>query len=362
MYVSYKKYTLNFKFLAGTSRGALQQKDSYFIKIAKEKNALQFGIGECSLLRGLSVDDIPDYETQLAQCCKKLEEEAADLQSEQAVLEWVDSHIDEKLPSIRFGFEMALLDLINGGKRQLLENPWSQIPYQPIIINGLVWMNTKEHMLEQVREKIQAGFDCIKIKIGAIDFEEELSLLHYIRDHYTADEITIRVDANGAFEENDVFYKLEKLAEFEVHSIEQPVSAGQPVLMRKVCAHSPVPVALDEELIGVNGLSPRTELIDQILPQFIILKPSLLGGISACREWIRIAEERSIAWWVTSALESNIGLNAIAQFTASYPIKLPQGLGTGQLYHNNIDSPLLISEGKLHYDMNSKWDIKPVIE
>ncbi len=360
MHISFQKYTLDFKFLAGTSRGTLRHKVSYFLKVAHQEGASLFGTGECAPLAGLSIDDVPDYEQQLSRCCKQLENDAPDLQDEQAVLKWVEDHVDEKLPSVRFGFEMALLDLMKGGQRQLMDNPWSQFPFQAIPINGLVWMNSREHMLNQLQDKIRTGFDCIKIKIGAIDFGEELSLLRSIREHHPAEEITIRVDANGAFGEKDVFQKLDSLARFDVHSIEQPVQAGQTALMRKVCAQSPVPVALDEELIGVNGLSSRTELIDEILPQYIILKPSLLGGISACRDWVRIAEERDIGWWITSALESNVGLNAIAQLTANYPLNLPQGLGTGQLYHNNVGSPLVIREGMLYYDQHESWNIDPI--
>lgn len=361
MNANYQKYRLDFRFLAGTSRGTLQHKDSYFVQLTHDKDKKTIGLGECSPLKGLSVDDIPDYEQQLSRCCQLLIKNPPPLQNEQEVLQWVEDHVDEKLPSIRFGFEMALLDLMKGGKRQILGNRWSQAPFRPIPINGLVWMNKREHMLEQVREKISTGFDCIKIKIGAIDFEEELSLLRFIREHHSAKEITIRADANGAFGEEDVFYKLDKLAQYDVHSIEQPVRAGQPALMRKVCGQSPVPVALDEELIGVTGLSPRTELIDEILPTYIILKPSLLGGIAASREWIRIAEERNIDWWITSALESNVGLNAIAQLTATFPVELPQGLGTGQLYHNNLTSPLRIHRGHLLYDKEGQWNIDPVL-
>jgi L-alanine-DL-glutamate epimerase-like enolase superfamily enzyme len=218
-------------------------------------------------------------------------------------------------------------------------------------------MGERELMKKRIEEKLAAGFNCIKMKIGAIDFEDEIKLLSYIRERFPAEQISLRVDANGAFTEKDVFNRLEQLAALDIHSIEQPVKAGQAPLMRRLCAQSEVPIALDEELIGIHGLSRRGELLDEIRPQYIILKPGLLGGLSASREWIRLAEERQIGWWITSALESNIGLNAIAQFTASYDVNMPQGLGTGQLYSNNIPSPLRIEAGQLHFDSSANWDL-----
>ena len=357
MYAAYTKYRLDFLFEAGTSRGKLQQRDIFLIKIYKDKNDSVYGVGECAPLSGLSQDDVPDFEEKLKECLKKLISHPPDLQSEQHIFGWVKNHVDEKLPSIKFGIEVALLDLLHGGNRQIVDNNWSQHPYQPIPINGLIWMNSLGHMMQQLKEKIEAGFDCIKIKIGAINFEDELSLLKHIRARYSAEKITIRVDANGAFNENNVFFKLEKLAKYEVHSIEQPVKAGQYPLMRKVCQESPVDVALDEELIGIHTWGKRTELLDEIKPSYIILKPTLVGGIASSTEWVKLAEERNIGWWVTSALESNVGLNAIAQLTATYSINMPQGLGTGQLYHNNFDSPMWIKDGKLHYQANGSWDL-----
>lgn len=362
MYATYQKYTLNFKFLAGTSRGVLRHKDSYFIKVSQEKGAKHYGIGECAPLSGLSIDDVPDYEMQLANLCDHISQDCPSLHDEKGILDWVETHVDEKYPSLRFGSEVALLDLWQGGRKKILTNPWSESPSSAIPINGLIWMNDQEHMMHQLQEKLQAGFTCIKIKIGAIDFDQEMALLQFIREHYSAEDVTIRVDANGAFHEKDVFTKLERLAKFDVHSIEQPIQPKQPSLMRTICAQSPVPIALDEELIGVHGLSPRSELLDQIMPQYIILKPSLLGGIRASREWIRLAEERNMGWWITSALESNIGLNAISQFTATYPVKWPQGLGTGQLYKNNIPSPLTISDGMLHYRQDISWQDEQIIQ
>jgi o-succinylbenzoate synthase len=356
MYTSFKKHTLNFRFLAGTSRGVLRHKDSYFIKVSQDKGAKLCAWGECAPLRGLSVENFASLEQKIADVCDYINHHEISFEDEAAAYTLAAQLADEQWPSLRFGLETAFLDYFHGCDRKIMDNPWSESPFQPISINGLVWMSDKQHMLEQLKSKLAEGFSCIKIKIGAIGFEDEIALLKFIRQHYSAEEITIRVDANGAFDEKDVFRKMDALAQYAVHSIEQPVPPAHFTLMRKLCAQSPLAIALDEELIGVNGFSRRAELLDEIRPQYIILKPSLLGGMEACREWIRLAEERNIGWWMTSALESNVGLNAIAQFTATYQPKIPQGLGTGQLYHNNIDSPLLISNGHLMYRRNSNWD------
>lgn len=355
MYATYHKHTLQFKFLAGTSRGVLRRKDSYFIKVSQNKGDTLYGLGECAPLQGLSIDAKPNYQERVAELCQRISSQEINLADEQDAFSWVDTHVSEDFPSLRFGAEMALLDLMHGGKKQILQNNWSQSPNRAIPINGLIWMNDQPHMLSQLKEKLNQGFDCIKIKIGAIDFNQEIELLEFIRKHYGSELVTIRVDANGAFSESDVFDKLDRLSSLEVHSIEQPIQPQQYALMRKLCAHSPVPIALDEELIGVHESGEKVQLLDQILPQYIILKPSLLGGMQACREWIRLAEERNIGWWITSALESNIGLNAIAQLTATYPVQLPQGLGTGQLYENNIPSPMVIRNGKLYYKEDGIW-------
>lgn len=362
MYCTFQKYTLHFKFPAGTSRGVLRHKDSLFIKVSQAYPAKLYGIGECAPLKGLSLDDRDDMEEVLKQTCQKLKASNWKPENEEDILRWVEENIDKRLPSVRFGMETALLDAYHKGKRLIMHNPWSEAPHQPISINGLVWMGDKEWMLDQVRKKLEEGYNCIKIKIGAIDFEEEMKLLAYIRNHYTSDQITIRVDANGAFTKEDVYQKLERLSKYEIHSIEQPIAAGQHSLMRELCTQSPVAIALDEELIGVMDKDEKIELLEKINPQYIILKPTLLGGIKASREWISIAEERSIGWWITSALESNIGLNAIAQFTAPYRLSIPQGLGTGQLYHNNIASPLEIHNGHLHHSSLAVWDLNVLEE
>lgn len=357
MYCTFQKYTLHFKFLAGTSRGVLRHKDSFFIKVSQAYPAKLYGLGECAPLKGLSPDDRPDLEAVLQHCCQKLSASNWEPESEADILTWVQENIDKNLPAVRFGMETALLDTFHQNQRMIVANPWSEAPHHPIAINGLVWMGEKDWMLEQVKNKLESGFSCIKIKIGAIDFAQEMALLSFIREHYTVEQITIRVDANGAFTAKDVYQKLETLASYDVHSIEQPIAPGQPQLMRELCAHSPVAIALDEELIGVVETKEKIALLENLKPQYIILKPTLLGGILASREWIRLAEERKIGWWITSALESNIGLNAIAQLTATYKSDIPQGLGTGQLYHNNFSSPLKIEKGHLYYNTHETWDL-----
>jgi o-succinylbenzoate synthase len=259
-------------------------------------------------------------------------------------------------PSITFGLETAILDLIHGGRMMIFDTPFSH-GMGSIPINGLVWMGDKDFMRRQIREKISEGYRCIKMKIGAIDFDSECALLHEIRKEYTEDELSLRLDANGAFQPAEALYKLRVLSEFRIHSVEQPVKQGLEE-MKEICMSSPVPVALDEELIGKYSYEEKLSLLEKIRPAYIILKPTLLGGFGSCREWIEIAGLLNTGWWITSALESNIGLNAIAQFTAAFSPAVPQGLGTGKLYHNNIESPLVITEGSLQYDPANKWDFK----
>jgi len=340
MKVRHRKYTLDFKRPSGTSRGVLRQKETYFIEI-KEGNRI--GIGECGLFRGLSYDDTPAFESQLARVCDALEK------GEDSTALLAD------FPSIQMGVEMALLSLNSPTPFQLFDTAFGQ-GIQPIPINGLVWMGDLAFMRQQVFDKINAGFDCIKLKIGALDFEQECQLLAEIRERYAANSVTLRVDANGAFSANEALEKLQQLAAFDLHSIEQPISAGQHKALTELCAKTPLPIALDEELIGVLKLADKAALLDRIKPQYIILKPSLLGGFKASEQWIRLASERGIDWWVTSALESNIGLNAIAQWTAALHTKMPQGLGTGSLFTNNINSPLVVSEGVLRYDNSLTWE------
>lgn len=351
----FSKHTLNFKFEAGTSRGVLTQKDSYFIKIFDTENPSVFGLGECAPLKGLSIDDRPDFELQLLSICEYFNT------IELEVFSWnlniiLDQVLDKSFPSIVFGFETAMLDLLNGGKRIIFNNAFHQAQ-RNININGLIWMGDKDFMLRQIDEKLASGYNTIKMKVGAIDFEKECQLLAYIRQHFSKNEITLRVDANGAFGVNEALEKLKKLAEYDLHSIEQPIRHGNTDAMAELCQTTPIPIALDEELIGMIEYPDKYKLLKKIMPQFIILKPSLVGGFQQCREWIENANRLKIGWWMTSALESNVGLNAITQFTAEFSNPLPQGLGTGQLYHNNIPSPLSIDKGQILYRPDSQWDL-----
>lgn len=348
----YTTHTLRFKFPAGTSRGVMHEKKSWYIRLSCHGRA---GVGEAGPLPGLSIDNRPDFEEKLRNVCGKLEQEHLPA-SEEEVMELAWRLCGQEWPSIRFAVETALLDWLRGGKRMLFDNTFWR-GEQSLPINGLIWMGEKEKMRERLQQKLAEGYSCLKMKIGAIDFEEECALLEEVRQHFSASEITLRVDANGAFSPAEAPEKLQRLSVYDLHSIEQPVKAGQPEVMRELCKTSPVPVALDEELIGVSAEKQGAALLNLLQPPFIILKPSLLGGMAACRRWIELAEERSVGWWITSALESDIGLNAISQFTANYRIELPQGLGTGQLYHNNIPSPLAPEQGKLRYNHSKEWDL-----
>ncbi len=348
-----KKYPLKFKFDAGTSRGVLREKTSCFIAIFDERDPSCFGLGECGPLPGLSPDLNNDLDTEIQRVCSRFELLREIISDD--VNSLLRNLVKEDYPALRFAVETALMDYINDGQRLFYKNKFSS-GEQGIPINGLVWMGNKDFMLSQVREKIEHGFDCIKIKVGAIDLESELQVLKSIRSKYSKDQISIRLDANGAFNAHTVAQALGQMAVYDIHSIEQPVPAGHWDLMANVCRNSPIPVALDEELIGINSLNEKNEVLRYLRPSYIILKPTLLGGMSACNDWIRLANGMGIGWWVTSALESNIGLNAIAQYTAQLSVNIHQGLGTGMLYHNNIPSPLTIRNGKLWYSKETKWD------
>lgn len=346
-------HLLKFRFEAGTSRGSFREKETWFIKAFEEGNDQVFGLGEASPLKGLSEDYSSDYQEVLISYLKSFE--TTDIpETTKDILELVSQEIPAHLPSVRFGLETALIDLLNGGVRKVFDTDFYEGKYR-IPINGLIWMGDETFMHLQIEEKLKAGFDTIKMKVGAINFHQELALLESIRERYSANDITLRVDANGAFAENDVEEKLTQLASLDIHSIEQPVKPNQPDLMRRLCRAEILPIALDEELIGVHEYKVKEELLESISPQYIILKPSLVGGIKACQEWINIAQNQGISWWMTSMLESNVGLNAIAQFTSQYKPSLPQGLGTGQLYYNNIDAPLEIRRGELLYNVPKSW-------
>jgi O-succinylbenzoate synthase len=336
---SFKKYQLHFKSPVLTSRGEMQVKNGYFLFISDGNYT---GTGECSFIEGLSIDPLDKYEETLANICKLIENNQP-----------VADSITESFPSMLFGLETALQDLKTGGKKMLFDNGFTKGKTK-IPINGLAWMGTKEFIHQQIQTKIEAGFKCIKIKVGAINFEDELSLLRFIRSKFPPEVIEIRLDANGAFVEQDVFKKLEQLSAFAIHSIEQPVKQGQYDLMQRVCAQSTISIALDEELIEHKGLT-KNELLNLIKPQYIILKPSLLGGWKASDEWIESASKLNIGWWVTSALESNIGLNAIAQWVFTKTTSMVQGLGTGELYTDNISSPLYMQGGFLGYNPKMEW-------
>ncbi|WP_035643667.1 o-succinylbenzoate synthase [Flavobacterium sp. ASV13] len=341
MTATYHKYMLEFKRPSGTSRGIMTEKETWFIVL--EENGKK-GIGECGILRGLSADDRDDYEEKLQWVCQNIH--LGETALWEALLEF---------PSIQFGVEMAFLSLKS-------ENPYLLFPSdftnnsKSIEINGLVWMGEASFMKEQIEDKLADGFKCIKLKIGAIDFQRELDLLQFIRTHFSAEQIEIRVDANGAFPLNEALDKLNQLKEFQLHSIEQPIRKGNVQAMHNLCKVTPFPIALDEELIGVFSFEDKEKLLQEIKPQYIILKPSFIGGFRGTKEWIDLADKYGIGWWITSALESNIGLNAIAQWTFIQNSKMPQGLGTGALYTNNFDCPLEVSKGQLWYNVSKKWD------
>lgn len=331
--LEYVPHTLTFKQAAGTSRGVLNTKKCWILT-AKYRDLK--GIGECSVIPGLS----PDYNSD-----EQYEAVLNDLiKNPQQFLFSPDRLVN--YPSILFGLETAILDLMQGGTGILFPSAFTE-GKQGIPINGLVWMGDPSFMQEQIETKLQDGFSCIKMKVGAIHFQDEFQLLKSIRDRYSKEQITIRVDANGAFSESEALEKLKQLADLDIHSIEQPIAAGQNDALDRLCAVSPLPIALDESLIGVNAISDKQALLRKIKPQYIILKPSLHGGLKGTREWIQIAESMKIPYWITSALESNIGLNAIAQFTATLDPQIPQGLGTGGLFVENFPSRLKIENGYL---------------
>ncbi|MCT4616040.1 MAG: o-succinylbenzoate synthase [Marinifilaceae bacterium] len=334
----FKYHKLIFKFNAGTSRGILKTKDSWFLKI---KNESVEGIGEVSIIPKLSIDFNSGIEQKLAEVCKNIN--------------YYIDNLDNELfdyPSIKFAIETAILDIKNGGRKIIFDNNFSR-GLDSIDINGLIWMGDRDFMLDQIKTKIKESYKCIKLKIGALDFDTEYKLLEYIREQLP--NIELRVDANGAYDKNKALFVLEKLKNLGIHSIEQPIKQGQIKDMADLCISPKTDIVLDEELIGIHDYVSKENLLISIKPQYIILKPSLIGGFKSSEEWIEIAERNDIKWWITSALESNIGLNAIAQWTYNMESKLAQGLGTGMLYENNISSPLCIRSGKLYYDNNLEW-------
>ena len=338
---TYYKYILQFKTPSGTSRGILKNKETWFLYISKEG---KFGVGECGLFRGLSIDDRPDYEDKLKWVCNNIEL-GLDILLAKTI----------HFPSIQIGLEQAFLSLQSPSPFKLFVSNFTE-SNKSIDINGLIWMGDREFMNDQIKEKIAQGFRCLKMKIGAIDFATEIQLLASIRKEFSINDIELRVDANGAFKPSEALEKLKILSNYDLHSIEQPIRQGHYQEMALLCEETPLPIALDEELIGVFDVTKRTKMLQIIKPQYIILKPSLVGGFKESLEWIELAKKSGIGWWVTSALESNIGLNAIAQWTATLKSSMPQGLGTGGLFTNNFDSPLEVYKGGLYFNKNKNWN------
>lgn len=361
--------TLHFKQPAGTSRGVYTTRHSYYLTLTSDEMPGVEGVGECATLPDLSCDAKPEYAVTLRQVCQMVEQMGR-----------IPYDMIRAYPSITFGLETAFASFFDAAKKlleivpaegasssEMLKQKGGSVPAgmenlvdlydspfgrgeEGITINGLVWMGTYEEMLARLEEKLQAGFHCVKLKIGAIDFFKELDLIKRIRDVYTREQVELRVDANGGFLPENAMSQLEALAKYDIHSIEQPIKQHQWPKMAQLCSETPLPIALDEELIGVNVRSMKEALLDTIRPQYIILKPSLHGGIYGCNEWIQLADQRGIGSWITSALESNIGLNAIAHYAAKVygpNVQMPQGLGTGQLFTDNIPMPLEIRGDQL---------------
>lgn len=327
---TFKQYFLEFKQPSGTSRGVLTSKETYFLEITEGDKK---GIGECGIFRGLSYEDVPEYEEMLQWLCDNINANKKLLRKELL-----------HFPSIWFGYEQAMLNLQNG-EDLYFPSDFSE-GYSSLKINGLIWMGTAEFMQQQIEEKLEQGFGCIKLKIG-VDWKSEKEILKKIRQKFSKEDLELRVDANGGFSFEEAKVVLKELADLDIHSIEQPIKAGNVSEMAELCKNTPIPIALDEELIGVLNFEDKKELLEKIKPQFIILKPSLVGGFSGTDEWISFAEEKGIGWWITSALESNVGLNAIAQYTFTKNPKIPQGLGTGRLFTNNLETRLVLHGDEL---------------
>lgn len=342
MKATFKKYTLNFKQASGTSRGVYTTRDSWFIFLNDGSNT---GIGECAPLPGLSIESPKKMSAKLLQVCEEI---GFYCQFPEELRAW---------SSIRFGLETALTDLKNGGNQILFPSSFTR-GERGIPINGLIWMGTPGYMKQQIRSKLEAGFRCIKMKIGALDFDTEFKLIKALRQEFAAEELTLRVDANGAYSLKTALENLKRLSDLQIHSIEQPIEAGRWNEMAELCSKSPVPIGLDEELIGLSGRTEMQKLMETIRPAYLILKPSLHGGFAGCEKWIEQADRYGTGWWITSALESNIGLNAIAQWTFRLNAMNEQGLGTGQLFTNNVDSPLEIAGDHLWFRPEKRWKLE----
>jgi len=332
----------------------MKDKISWFIKVWKDDNPNLFGLGECSPLPGLSTDARPDFEAILKNTVARINTIPLDGLAVSGSAPMLTDLVPPGFSSLRFGLETALLDLANGGQRVIFKNDFTA--GRKIPINGLVWMGDMDFMMNQINKKIAEGFRCIKLKVGGLDFDRECDILSYLRKRYFREDIVIRLDANGAFKTEEVLFRLDQLSKYKIHSIEQPIKPGL-IEMEELCRKSPIPIVFDEELIGVESKEDKIKLLDRLKPQFIILKPSLHGGLSGSSEWIEIARKMNIGWWITSALESNIGLNAICQFASNYETDLYQGLGTGSIYGNNIASPLRVEDGNIFNDPSFDWNV-----
>ena len=345
MEFSWIRHQLQFKTPGVTSRGVLNYKDSWLIQISKGD---KYGIGECSIIEGLSPESLEVVQNILEEIPQYLK------QGKEFLLKRYS-----KSPAIQFAIEMAFSGFYSHHPLLHFDTKFTH-HQQKIPINGLIWMGDVETMMTQLNQKVRLGFSCIKIKVGAIDFESECMLLEHIRKRFHSSDLTLRLDANGAFRPEEAMEKLSRLSEYNIHSIEQPIATGQWKEMAKLCINSPIPIALDEELIGINSKQTKVNLIKQIKPQYIIIKPSLVGGWQGADQWVSIAENNAIGWWATSALESNIGLNAIAQWVSTKQINRPQGLGTGLLFTNNIDTPLYLRGQNMGFDLKklSNFNLK----
>lgn len=342
----------DFDFLrpATTSRGTFLHKKVYYIILYHTDDPSIAGIGECSLFRGLSFDDNKGFELRLQQTIDRINQ--GDYGLDASLTDW---------PSISFGLETAWKDIRVNGSKILFPSGFTE-GKDSIGINGLIWMGSREEIIRQIRQKLEEGFSCLKLKVGELMFEDELEILEMLRKEHPPDELEIRVDANGAFKPRQALEMIKVLSDYDLHSIEQPIPAGHPEIMAALCASSPIPIALDEELIGKHNTSVKRKILEIIRPQYLVLKPGLLGGITSCAEWIRLANEMGTRWWITSALETNIGLNVIAQWTFTLKNSIAQGLSTGSLYRTNIPSPLYLFGERLYYDPDRNWDLSALNE
>lgn len=347
MRMQFAPYVLKFNEPGGTSRGIMTEKITCLMRIFDENEPERFGIGEAAIFPGLS----PEADERFFYKLMEL----------QANIRLGKSTDLEKFPSLQSGMEQAIRDFTGGCEGIYFESPFVH-DESSIEINGLIWMGEYDRMIERIEEKLQKGFRCIKLKVGAIDWRKEVDMIEYIRCRYDRERVEIRVDANGGFNMDNAIPRLKRLADLDIHSIEQPIKPGNPMLMSFLCQVSPLPIALDEELIGKFTREQKTEMLDTIKPGYIVLKPALIGGFSGALEWIDLAEEREIGWWVTSALESNIGLNALAQWVATLHTSMPQGLGTGGVFSNNFETPIQLRGDRLHYDTTRHIDRKALAE